>query len=75
MRSSGRLTMATRTRKSPPLPATALTAEQTVWLANFIASRIEVALTHDGRLTAEAAAHLAAEKTEAGVAEFYRKFK
>lgn len=60
------------TRK--PQPAPALTPKQLVWLANFVAARIEVALTHDGRLSPEGAMHLATEKTEAGVAEFNRRF-
>lgn len=70
--------MVTRKPKSPPPPVAVLTLEQIVWLASFAAARVEIALAHDGTLSAEGAAHLAAEKAEAGlnagVTEFYRRF-
>jgi hypothetical protein len=60
------------TRKKQPRTRSVL--EQVVWLVGFAVSLLALILRHDGKMGASGTTHMAAERADEGVIEFYQRF-
>ncbi len=56
-------------------PRRSKTVEAIVWLVGYGTSLHALLIRHDGKLAATGATHLAAERADEGVMEFYRRFE
>lgn len=59
------------TRKQP---RTRSLVEEFVWLVGYGVSLHALVLRHDGKMAAKGTTHMAAERADEGVIEFYERF-